>query len=44
MKYWNKSMEYDLIWEDIRNKVIKYTPFLTYDEEKFLKIVLDKFS
>lgn len=44
VKYWNKSMEYDPVWEDIRNKVIKYTPFLKYDEEKFLKIVLDKFG
>lgn len=44
MKYWNKSMEYDPVWEDIRNKVIKYTPFLKYDEEKFLKIVIDKFG
>jgi hypothetical protein len=44
MKYWNKSMEYDPIWEDIRNKVQKYLPFLKYDEEKFKEIVIDKFT
>jgi hypothetical protein len=43
-KYWNKSMEFDPIWEEISLKVEKYTPFIKYDKEKFVKILLDKFS
>lgn len=43
-KHWDKCMEYDIVWSDLRMKVIKYTPFITFEEDKIKKIVLDKFS
>ena len=43
-KYWCKEMEYDLVWDTLKNKVKKYIPFIKYDKEKFKKITLDFFS
>ncbi|CAB4162737.1 59 protein [uncultured Caudovirales phage] len=43
-KYWDKKMEYDLIWCEIKIQVEKYTPFIKYEEEKLKKIVLDFFT
>lgn len=42
--YWNKKLEYDPVWEETSNKIIKYRPFLSYDREKIKKILLDKFG
>lgn len=44
MPYWNKKLEYDPVWQDLSNKVIKYRPFLKYDREKVKKILLDKYG
>lgn len=43
-KYLDKSLESDIIWEELSLKVKKYTPFIHYDREKMRKICLDKFD
>jgi T4 gene Gp59 loader of gp41 DNA helicase len=43
-KYWNREMEFDLVWDMLKLKIKKYTPFIQYDKEKFKKITLDFFS
>lgn len=43
-KYLDKSLESDIIWEELSLKVKKYTPFIKYDKEKVRKICLDKFD
>lgn len=43
-KYLDKSLESDIIWEELSLKVKKYTPFIHYDREKMKKICLDKFD
>lgn len=43
-KYLDKSLESDIIWEELSLKVKKYTPFIHYDREKIKKICLDKFD
>lgn len=43
-KYWDKHLEYDPVWEDVSLRVRKYTPFLKFDQEKFRKILLDKWG
>ena len=32
---WDKSITDDICWPNIRNKLIKYEPFLEYDKDKF---------
>jgi len=41
LPYFDKKMEYDLIWDEISLKVKKYTPFIKYDKDKFRKIILE---
>lgn len=43
-KYWDKKMEYDLIWQEVKLQVEKYTPFIKFEEEKTKKIVVDFFG
>ena len=43
-KHWDSKMQYDLVWDTIRTKVEKYTPFINYDKDKIKKIVLDYFD
>lgn len=43
-RYWDKKMEYDLIYQEVKMKIEKYTPFVRYDKERIKKIVLDYFS
>lgn len=40
----NKEITETIMWPDLYNKVIKYQPFINFDREKFLKIVLDNFT
>jgi hypothetical protein len=42
-KHWNTELYYDPIWEQVKLKVNKYTPFIKYDKEKFKEICLDHF-
>lgn len=41
--HWDKKMKYDLVWDSVRNNLVKYTPFISYDKEKIKKIILDFF-
>ena len=41
---WNREIDEQTIWPDIRMKCKKYHPFLTYDKEKLKNIVVDKFG
>jgi len=43
-KHWDSKMQYDLIWDTIRIKVEKYSPFITCDKDKIKNIVLDYFD
>lgn len=44
VKSWDDKLEYDPIWEDLRLKVVKYTPFIKYDRSKIKQIMLDIMS
>jgi hypothetical protein len=44
LKQWDDKLEYDPIWEDIRLRVVKYTPFIKYDREKIKQVMLDIMS
>jgi hypothetical protein len=43
-KYWDTKMEYDLVYQEIKLKIEKYTPFIQYDKEKLKKITIDFFT
>lgn len=43
-KHWDAKMEYDIVYEEVRKTIEKYTPFIKYDKEKIKKIVIDNFS
>jgi hypothetical protein len=43
-KYWDSKLEYDIVYEGVKNKIQKYTPFVKFDEEKLRKITIDYFS
>jgi hypothetical protein len=43
-KHWDSKMEYDLVYQDVKLKIEKYTPFIKYDKEKVKNIVIDFFS
>lgn len=42
--YWNKELSYDPVWQELKIKIQKYTPFIEYDKEKMKKICLDTFD
>lgn len=44
LKYWNKEMEFDLVWDLLKTKVKKYIPFIKYDKEKIKQICLDFYN
>lgn len=41
---WDKHLKDDLVWDDLRNKIIKYKPFMNYDKDKMKNIVIEKFK
>ena len=43
-KYWSRNIEDQLVWPAFKFKCVRYRPFVEFDEEKFRKIVVDKFS
>jgi predicted transposase YbfD/YdcC len=43
-KHWDSKMEYDPVYEEVKKKIEKYTPFIKYDKEKFKKILIDFFG
>lgn len=44
IEYWDKKLKYDPVWDEVKLKLVKYTPFLKFDKDKFLKIVIDIFG
>lgn len=43
-KHWDNKMQYDLVYDIVKTKIEKYTPFIRCDREKLRKVVLDYFS
>jgi hypothetical protein len=43
-KHWDSKMQYDLVWDNLKTKVEKYSPFINCDKEKIKNIVLDYFD
>jgi hypothetical protein len=43
-KHWDSKMEYDLVWDSLKTKIEKYSPFIKCDKDKIKKIVLDYFG
>ena len=43
-KHWDKELKGDIIWDEVRLLLRKYTPFLKYEKEKIRKIVVDFFA
>ena len=43
-KRWDKQLGGDIIYEDISKLIKKYTPFITYDKDKFKEIVRKRFA
>jgi hypothetical protein len=44
IKYWNKKMMEDPVWDELSRKSIKYMPFMDIDTVKYKKIILDTFK
>jgi hypothetical protein len=43
-KHWDSKMEYDLVWDSLKTKIDKYSPFIKCDKDKIKNIVLDYFG
>jgi hypothetical protein len=43
-KHWDSKMEYDPIYQEVKLKIEKYTPFIKYDKEKVKNIILNYFN
>jgi T4 gene Gp59 loader of gp41 DNA helicase/T4 gene Gp59 loader of gp41 DNA helicase C-term len=43
-KHWDKELNGDVVWDNIKLLIKKYTPFIKYDREKIQKILIDIFS
>ena len=41
LKYWNKELKDDIIWNSIKIKLIKYSPFINIDRKHIKKIILE---
>lgn len=41
--YWDKKLVDKIIWPDIKNKCIKYKPFISFDRDKTKNAILDTF-
>ena len=42
--HWDSKMKYDMVYDSVKLKIEKYTPFIRYDKEKIRKIVVDFFA
>jgi hypothetical protein len=43
-KHWDSKMQYDFIWDTLRTKVEKYSPFIKYEKDKIKEIIIDYFD
>lgn len=44
IKYWDKAMVDDPVWDEVSRKIKKYLPFLGIDTNKYKKIILESFK
>ena len=44
IKYWDKSLTDDFMWQDTRVGYQKYLPFLKYDKAKVKRVLMDYFG
>lgn len=44
IKYWDKAMSEDPVWDELSRKIKKYVPFLNLDADKYKKIILETFK
>jgi len=42
--YWSRNIDETVIWPPIRTKLMKYKPFVKYDEAKLKKLVVQRFG
>ena len=43
-RYWDKNIQENIIWPNIRKKCDRYKPFMSIDPKKYRKIVVDLFN
>lgn len=43
MSKWNEKIEDSFVWPSIRKRLVKYSPFLKFDRDKFRSILLQKY-
>jgi len=43
-KHWNSKLQYDLIYEELKMKFRKYTPFIKTDRVEIKKIIVDYYN
>jgi hypothetical protein len=44
LSYWERNISDTLIFGDINKRVVKYRPFVKYDEAKVKDIILDTYA
>jgi hypothetical protein len=44
LKHWDKELNDDVVWNEIKLLIKKYIPFIKYDREKIKKLLVDFFS
>lgn len=42
--HWDKKMADDMIWKDLRNRAVKYEPFLSVDLDKYRQYIMEHFE
>jgi len=43
IKVWTKKIDEDIIWPTVRNKLLKYKPFVSVDKDKYKSIMREVF-
>jgi hypothetical protein len=43
-KYWDKNISEEVIWPKIKIKLVKYTPFISFDKNKMKMILKERFE
>lgn len=41
LEIWDSKLEYDPVWEDVRMKIVKYTPFVKFNRDKIKQIMVE---
>ena len=43
-QYWDKKMQNDIIWNEVKTLYNKYLPFIKADKDKIKKLIMDHFT